>query len=56
MRKLVLLGAAAGIGWLVNRSRRPSHPLDLAHVDPDRPQEPIERIEAAADVPGGVRP
>jgi hypothetical protein len=56
MRKLILLAGMAGIGFLVTRARRPSDPVELTRSDMKNPQRPIERIEEAVDVPGGVRP
>lgn len=56
MRKMMLLAGALGaVQWIVRRQRS-SGEIDLTTSVPDRPQAPIEQIEAAVDVPGGVRP
>jgi len=56
MRKILMFLGAAGLAWWVVRRQQSSGEVDLTHSVPDRPQAPIERIEAAVDVPGGVRP
>ena len=53
-KKLLVLGLLGSLGALVLRRKR-STP-DLLAVDADQPQRQVEAIEAATDVPGGVRP
>jgi len=61
MRKLAVLTGLGAAALLFRKLRRrgpdQGQPVpDFTAVDTDHPEEKIEEIEEATDVPGGVRP
>lgn len=58
MKKLALLLGPALVGYLWRRRSSDDGRLPAAAVEPDldHPEHQTEAMEAAVDVPGGVRP